>query len=340
MCNTNLLKKLFRVVSKLSNSPFTYYGEEPEGYYDGTTITWYVAARKEPLATSEGHGMQSCDTHELEYYSEHFTEQEARLLVEYLEKDLDCSSSIFSAKPYSENWEEHNTCPLRRGPWSRLVPDGYRDFSYDLTQEPSYRLPFKVYGHFGNQGCLRPKKPADIIVRHRPDEPDSDDRKHWDESDWKCGCCGEATKLGYFCQLFFSTPFSNRPICDKCAEKHFPEKYALVVASNRHPVEIHKELRDYPEDERVGACPHCAMCDGKVFDGQAVWAFCGTHKLKWSVSDGHIVMKSKDENSLEYAFRNLLVDYQEATPVYLAEEDSKAASPSAEDSKPVKAAEA
>ena len=79
------------------------------------------------------------------------------------------------------------------------------------------------------------------------------------------------------------------------------------------------------------------MCDGKVFDGQAVWAFCGTHKLKWSVSDGHIVMKSKDENSLEYAFRNLLVDYQEATPVYLAEEDSKAASPSAEDSKPVKA---
>jgi hypothetical protein len=292
---TKLSKELFCVCSKISNvANLEWRGPNRNDYADGVLVHWFMDSRKRSLVARNDEGLENCSDEVVEYYNEHFTQEEAGLLKRYLVQHLRCSSTITPAKVFSSEFEDQDYIPLGKSPCSTLFGSGMVDFYYDLTQEPTYSLPFTVCGHYTNSGEWRSAAPADLIVKHRPNR-----------SDLKCGCCGRPMTFHFEFQLFYSHPFSETPICDECAEKHFPEKHANVKFFNNYPW----RRREF------GVCPHCSNCDGRLFDGESVWAFCCGDKLKWPVSDGHIVLKSDDKDSLVCAFGNLLSDFQIVEPV-------------------------
>jgi hypothetical protein len=96
------------------------------GYRD-VPIDWFVTER------------QGSSVH----LGEHFTEDEARALTDWLAEHRKCATTIEPVKlPEPDNVMSFNEMPV----------GGETDFLM-IDEAPEYDLPFKVNGHFDVRGC-------------------------------------------------------------------------------------------------------------------------------------------------------------------------------------------
>jgi len=303
-------RPLFRVCSLMSNMPKEYYPGDchRDEYGDGILIDWYVVGRRYPLVTYDDVETEDCTEAFLDYCNEHFSKSEADLLSQYLAERHSCDCRTVPAFTGSHERDTSEFIPFTVTTEVRMWSDKYtyafhRDrtkHSYTLSNESSYSLPFKVYGHYADHGHVRPMAPAGLILK-----------QNLIRSEYNRGCCGKSTVLNVPKQVFYTEPFADVPLCDSCGDKHISKQRNDVVVSESPEL---YPTQDSQIDTAFGVCPYCNCCGGRLFDGEVVWLFCSKHKAKWPISTGHFICHGC-EDSLEYAYRNLLTEYKIVEPV-------------------------
>ena len=132
------MTKLFRVTSKVNN--FTYH----KRVYDSVEICWFVVHRKTPFASYvqliKNYGKELNNSHHIfeNNIKELFTEQEANILKDYLNRDHKLECEIKKADLLLEAYTLG---------YGDIVPD-YGDGFYKLNEEDGYDLSFVVWGFY------------------------------------------------------------------------------------------------------------------------------------------------------------------------------------------------